>query len=79
MNGIFEVIGEQIPLWNQFRGNINFKMKSKIELLSLMFMEQPFTTLWNGLPEEIRQLNSLLAFKKAIKTELFWQAYPVEF
>ena len=32
--------------------------------------------LWNGLPEEIRQLDSLLAFKKAIKFGLFWQAYP---
>ena len=35
--------------------------------------------LWNGLLEEIRQLDSLLAFKKAIKAELFRQAYPVEF
>ena len=33
--------------------------------------------LWKGLPEEIRQLDSLLAFKKAIKTEIFRLAYPV--
>ena len=30
--------------------------------------------LWKGLLEEIRQLDSLLAFKKAIKTDLFRQA-----
>ena len=35
--------------------------------------------LWNSLLEEILHLDSLLAFKKAIKTNLFRQAYPVEF
>ena len=35
--------------------------------------------LWNGLPGEIHHLKSLLEFKKAIKTDRFRQAYPVEF
>ena len=34
-------------------------------------------SLWNGLPKEIRQIQSLFSFKKQLKTFLFRAAYNV--
>ena len=49
----------------------------------LLYSQRTFSSaaprLWNGLPDEICQLDSFRAFKKAIKADLFRQTYPIEF
>ena len=59
--------------------NLLQSVKTRLTSITQRTFSSAAPRLWNGLPEEVRQLDSLLAFKKAIKPDLFWQAYPVEF
>ena len=61
------------------RNNLLQSAKTRLTSITQRTFSSSAPRLWNGLLEEIHQLDSLSAFKKAIKTDLFRQAYPVEF
>ena len=73
-----------LPLYNPPRTlrssgeNLLQPAKTRLTTVTQRTFSSVAPRLWNGLPEEIRQLNTLSEFRTAIKANLFLQAYPDE-